>query len=195
MKGVNLIPGSRSAARRVRARVRLWIGVCGAYAVLLGAAYAWMFSAWGGRTQNWQARLAQVERETREANQVLSKRRSTLDESEANLRANSIVGDQPDWSMLLGLLARKLRDEVVLEQTVLRVSDSSGKPGAAGPVLALTGLGRTHAAVSEFVLRLEQSGVFSKVTQLESRRTALPKGEAVGFRVEATLATGEGGAR
>lgn len=191
MTGVNLIPASRLRARHRATRLRLWAVVLGVYVVVLGAAYGWMYVNWGEKRSNWTVALGQAEAEIESANQALALRRASLAEAEASLRANRAVGDQPDWSMLLGLLARRLGDDIVLESLSLRPPESArnAAPGAppVAPIVAIGGLARTHAAVSRFTLGLEETGVFSRVTLQDTRRTNLPRGEAVGFRVEAAL--------
>lgn len=187
MNGVNLIPAHRVLARRRRARVHAWTIGVGAYAVSLAAVYAVMAMTWGGSTAEWQARLASLDAQLARDTEDLKTRQKELSEKNAARQANSAVGEQPDWSMLLGLIARTVRDDVVLESTSLRPADTAAKP--AKPVtVALSGLGRTHASVSDFVLRLEGTKVFSRVALLETRRTATARAEAISFRVEAALA-------
>ncbi|MCC6661162.1 MAG: PilN domain-containing protein [Phycisphaerales bacterium] len=186
MNGVNLIPAHRTLARRRRARVRLWTIAAATHAVLLGAVYAGMAAAWGGTSAEWKGRLASINSQLDRDNDALKARQADLTEKLAAKQANDAVGEQADWSMLLGLIARTVRDDVVLENSSLRPGDPGAKP-ARPLTLALSGLGRTHGAVSDFVLRLESTRVFSHVALLETRRTALPHAEAIAFRVEAAI--------
>lgn len=194
MTGVNLIPASRLRARHRAARLRLWAVLVGLYAAALAGAYGWMHVTWGGKRSNWTVALGEAENDIASSTQTLALRRAALADVEASLRANRAVGEQPDWSMLLGLLARHLGQDIVLESLSLRPPDSArnAAPGAppVAPIVALGGLARTHAAVSRFTLELENTGVFSRVTLQDTRRTTLPRGEAVGFRIEAALGQG-----
>jgi Tfp pilus assembly protein PilN len=189
MNGVNLIPAYRVAARKQRGRLRLWGAIGAGYAMAVAVVYLWMAAAWGGRSHDQRSHLAAVETRLADSNRALKARQASLAEAEANHRANELVGEQPDWSMLLGLLGRTVGQEVVLEQVALRPPDPNSKVYQP-PVLALNGLGRTHGAVTGFVLRLEETKVFSKVTIQETKRTATPATEAISFRVEAVIALG-----
>jgi Tfp pilus assembly protein PilN len=186
MNGVNLIPAHRVLARRRRARVHVWTLAIGAYIGALGLAYAAMAAAWSGTNAQWQGKITSLDAQLARDNDALKVKQKELAEKQAARQANSAVGEQPDWSLLLALLARTVQDDVVLESTSLRPADTAATP-VKPMTLALSGLGRTHEAVSDFVLRLEGTKVFSRVSLLETRRTATPRAEAIAFRVEAAL--------
>jgi hypothetical protein len=68
--------------------------------------------------------------------------------------------------------------------------------------LELSGLGRSQASVSQFILRLEQLELFERVTILKTGREMFGEHESIGFRIEATIGApastasrGEGGAQ
>ena len=59
-------------------------------------------------------------------------------------------------------------------------------------MLRLAGVGRSQAAVSQFVLRLEQLGLFDRVTLLDTRREPFGADSAVGFRAVCIMHVREG---
>jgi hypothetical protein len=115
------------------------------------------------------------------------------------------VGDQPDWGLLLPVVAHHLRGEALLSSCTLtpatdQPAPPAGKPGKADSpkprdpgarperfTLALSGLAQSQDAVSGFVAGLEATGVFDRVALAESRRAALGGQEAIAFRVECQL--------
>jgi hypothetical protein len=128
--------------------------------------------------------------------------------ADATLRASRSISEQPDWSALMALLAAKAGDEIVLKTCLVRPKDPdrqvdtrSQGPGAleggaraaqpppAEPsmVLGLSGLGLSQAAVSQFVLKLEATGLFAKVTLIDTSRAALERTDAIAFRLECSL--------
>ncbi|MDX2132052.1 MAG: PilN domain-containing protein [Planctomycetota bacterium] len=195
---LNLLPASRVRALRLRARARAWTGACAAYVVLLGAGWAWTAlsrpatASPAGDLAETQTRLADAER----ACQALRRSVSVADERLSTARA---VGDHPDWSLLLDLLARAKRADVAFERVSL--SSRGGGPPRAGEglvrrgpwTLSLAGVGGSQRAVSDFALRLEESGVFESVAvvELRSRGDARPDRPAlVEFGVQCALRDG-----
>jgi hypothetical protein len=53
--------------------------------------------------------------------------------------------------------------------------------------LEILGVGRTPVAVSQHVLRLEQTGLFSKVALVDTGREAYLNGNAIAFRLQCTF--------
>ena len=54
-------------------------------------------------------------------------------------------------------------------------------------VLGLSGLGLSQAAVSQFVLKLERTGLFARVALIDTSRAALDRTDAIAFRIECSL--------
>jgi hypothetical protein len=128
------------------------------------------------------------------------------------------VAHQPDWSVLLGLLAQSLGEEIVLTSCKLESQPPTPdapapmpRPGAAAPApestaaaaalrepgarrytLQISGIGRTQSSVSQFVLRLERLGLFERVTILKTARELFGEHDSIGFRLEATMGSGSG---
>lgn len=199
MKSVNFIPAHRLHERQRRRRLGRWGAAWAAYVVVLLGAYVCCCALYGGGSAHADelastgARIQQSVRSIDEAHRELSAAKATL-------KANQAVGNPPDWSLLLGLLARSLSDEVVLRRCVLAPgwrapASSTPPPGSGRPadhpglfLLAVTGYGRTQAAVSEFVLHLEQAGLFDQVKLVKTSREMFLSSNAIAFRLECSLA-------
>ena len=202
MTGANLIPAARREAKQRRARQRVWIIICCLYGALLVAGYGICHALLGtdDQTIDHQARKAAARAESFQRR--LAGLQAKLDEARRKLEANLAVGDQPDWSVLLTLLADTLDDDLVLSQC--RIQPPGYAQKAKGPrlrglaeqmvarrqdqfVLTISGFGRTQAAVSRFVLRLEKTDLFDQVKLVKANREPFLTDRAVAFLVECSL--------
>ena len=138
--------------------------------------------------------------------------RGELVRAAGELKSARAVGGQPDWGVLLTLLAENVGDDVVLEFCRLRPvgrawnslrGGRSYDPGTAGQapqalddsplLLELSGLGLSQTAVSGFILRLERTELFDRVRLIKSSRRAFLHKKAIAFQLECLLAgRGEG---
>lgn len=211
MNYVNLIPAPRRQAKACRSRLVRWAIVLGVYAGVLVAGHFVCDSRWsadgGALASEIRASAAQLGA----TNSLMLSIHGELVETEEKLRSARAVGRQPDWGVLLALLAKNVRSEVVLELCRLRPVDgarggrgggSSGKGEADGVVgrldrpllLELSGLATSQAAVSRFVLRLEKTGLFEQVRLVSTNQRSFQKRNVVSFRLEGLLAGRDGGA-
>ncbi|MHC4211443.1 MAG: PilN domain-containing protein [Planctomycetota bacterium] len=194
IRGVNLVPADRREARRRQRRVQAWIGVCLAYAV------AWVVVQVAVqvtmvsddrvlRGEIEQARSVVQERDTAVAALKLDRQQAV-----SQLHANLAVGKQPDWSILLALLASTLEDEIVLSSVRLKsgAAEESGTRESGATNLDFAGFGQSQAAVSRFVLRLEAISLFRSVKLQDTRREPFLADHAIAFRVECVLDDGGG---
>lgn len=214
---VNLVPAARLRARRRRRHVRRCAAGCSIYAAAALAAALACRGVWGRADASLPIRLSDAAAAAQRVAKDVAAVRAELDAHSATLRATRSIADQPDWSLLLQLLAAKEGEAIILRECRVLPSDtgplaqgappapsargkgkaprtaskSSGQPPGAptepAMVLGITGLGRSQAAVSQFVLRLEGLHLFAKVTLLETSRETFLGGEAVGFRIECSL--------
>jgi Tfp pilus assembly protein PilN len=111
----------------------------------------------------------------------------------------------PDWSLLLAMLADNISEDLVLERCSLRAVEPPPPPAPPGPasagppdgssaarqaesyVLELSGLAQSQTAVSQFVLRLEESGLFDAVRLIKTYRRQFQNSKTVGFQVRCSL--------
>lgn len=197
MGSVNLIPGPRRVARARRARVTAWAVVCGLYAAGLLIALVVMASRGRAERRDWESEISRTNQESSVLTDRLSFVRSDLAREESAHRAAAAVEGQPDWSKLFALLARCAGGEIWIEHVSMKppgtLAPGGAKPAAKEPAalrLSITGLGESHEAVSAFVLNLEGTGLFSRVTPLEMIRQQWNAREVIRFRIECTLETG-----
>ena len=190
---VNLIPSPKRLAAQRRRRTRCWVATCAVYILTIAAVYLSCRIRWGGS----DLRADEMTRISAEKD-GFSRRRTAVKGAVAALRAkidaNNAVGQQPDWSILLALLARNMGSEVVLKHCGLdldlkgRPVDDSDQTGRRRQfVLEVRGIGRTQTSVSAFVLRLEKAGLFDRVKLIRTSREDFMSGKAVAFQLACTL--------
>ncbi len=202
MISINLIPAERIARKRRHKRLRVWTGICCAYALALLAAVGAGYSAWGANDPRSGDQLKAAEEKTGNSDSTIRELQQTLIEAKASLRVSKAISNRPDWSSLLVLIAEELENKIVLDCCKLVELDNipprnETEPGnLSGPStdnkslrqkqfkLILTGLGRTQTDVSQFILRLEQVEVFDEVKLTQSVRQAFLTGEVISFRIE-----------
>ncbi len=198
MMQVNLIPMHRRVARRRRTAIHRWSFACACYAFALGVVWVGLASTLNADRAAIESDLADADLELKTTKQELAEHRRDLRRVQAHLDANREVTGLPDWSLLLGLLAKQVGDDVVLsecnllpvEQTVQVASPSPQKNApAAGATISLSvaGLARSQPAVSQFVLRLEELGLFTKVKLVDTRREPFLDGNAIAFQIDCAL--------
>lgn len=198
---VNLVPSARREAQVRSARIRFWFLTCAVYGfgwlgvlVLVGA------TALNDDT-GLRDELRQVNGLVAESESELAALRSELGRSRDELTTSLTIGKQPDWSALLALLSTTLGDRIVLRNCKLTTlhKSSSARESVSGVArvsttiqLQLGGFGLAQQAVSEFVLRLEETSLFRQVKLLDTRREPFLDGDAIAFHVECLLETEEG---
>ena len=187
VQAVNLLSPARLAARHRRRRIRSWVVGVGMYAALLVAIWMGARVLTGGAGQTLASQIDRTERRITQSKQRMAALQPKLAEARTTLAASRAVGEQPDWSLLLGLLSKLLDERTVLTNCRLEPLDDAPRT-AEGPYrLHISGMGRTQVAVSAYMLRLEESGLFDKVTLVDTQTEPFRQGEAVGFRIECRL--------
>jgi hypothetical protein len=195
MNGVNLIPAGRLRLRRAVSRLRRWAIAVPITGTLLVCAYFLGAISLGGASGAAATALAQ----THEKIDALKARSGKLGrdnrEQNAVLRANRAVGEQPDWGLMLSLLASRLGEDAVLSACTVEpvppdpsvktpVKSEAGRPSKLR--LTIKGQSRTQEAASRFVIELERTGVFDRVTLVETKRSEPPL-EDISFEVLCAL--------
>ena len=219
MNGVNFIPRARRERAARRTRLRAWAVGAAAYALVGVVALAASGTGAVVEDPSVAQELARLPNQIDTSRRALANLQGQLTEAQAKLDAARAVAQQPDWSVLLGLLAQSLGEEIVLTSCKLdsdpvepeRPAGAAQRPGTAANLkpadaqlprpdgarytLLLSGLGRTQSSVSQFVLRLEALGLFGRVTILKTNREMFGEHESIGVRLEATIAGAEGAQR
>ncbi len=207
---VNLVPSARREEQVRSDRIRFWFMTC----VIYGLGWLAVLVLVGATALNDDAgprdELRQVNTLIAESESELAALQGELARSRAELTPSLTIGKQPDWSALLALLSTTLGDRIILRNCKLTTFHKS--PGARGPVTASTikdrpmrgvaresttiqlqlgGFGLAQQAVSEFVLRLEETSLFRQVKLLDTRREPFLNSDAIAFHIECLLETEE----
>jgi len=204
---VNLIPLQRRRAKARRARARAWFVIGGGYAAVLIIAGAAMLLLMSPAESTGDLRKASTEIER--SNQQVTAIRLVLAEAQQTLASARAVSDQPDWSILLAVIADSRGDELVLNR--IDVAPAKDEAPPVGPVappssvqtvglapkpvsraaakadVRLAGIGRSQAAVAQFVLQLESTDLFEHVWLLQTTRQDYLGDEAFAFELDCPL--------
>ena len=205
MISVNLIPMHRRQQRRLRARRAGWIIAASAYAVLLTGTYGIWRYAWSDDS-DLGSRIAKLQDGIDETNRNIERVGFSLNETRVSLIIEQSVNGQPDWSMLLAMLADLRGDDIVLKNCLVDAASETirerapepavgviAAPQVAGPeraVVRLQGYGRSQAVVAQFVLRLEQAGLFDDVSLVKTNREPFMDDHAMSFQVDCQIKVG-----
>ncbi len=210
---INLLPRSIRDARVRRRAACAWGVVCIVACVASGlwALHSRSQSGDGGRelTRLLGERVKSIE----SIKQQIARTSSVMATVQKELVVSDHIRARPEWSQLLTLLSSFVGEGAVIEQcriteaaappAVRVVAKPSAKPdpgGAkqqiktdegpalAGYVLQLGGAARDQDRVSEIVMAMERSGLFTQTTLVQMRRRSLLRGEAIGFEIRAELA-------
>ncbi len=211
---INLVPAPRRISRRRQTLIKRWVTATCIYSALLVVLVVIFQALAGTAVHNVDQDIARVESDIEATRKQISEVAPLLIESRLTLQASQAVDNQADWSVLLALLTSRLNDRVVLSScsltpmtptgataapTVPRVGGgpvqvaTNASPGAkAGKQLRLDvrGLAQAQAALSAFVLELEQTKLFEKVVLQDAQRVEFRKGDAIQFQVICHLREG-----
>jgi len=187
-RAVNLIPSHRLECRRQRRRIQLWCVGCSGYGVVLGGLWLSVCVWYGSPDQAIAADLITVEARISDVSAAIDQLQPRLAAAEAMLAASGSIGHRADWTALLTLLADLLDDRTVLSACHLApLTGSTGSGPARDYALTLSGLARSHADASAYVLRLEESGLFDRVQLLDTRTELFVGERAVAFRIACAI--------
>jgi len=202
MHDVNLIPAARLARRRRNARLRVWGAICGAYVMCLIASSTTLQALRASEDRSLNGQRATLAQQIEQANVDLQATGKELADATASLETTLAIHNQPDWSKLFVALSERCGVEIVLSRCQLTTLTGDNKvlteqwigSMPARPLgslliecrhtLVLSGFGTSQEAVSQFVLRLEATGLFRIVRLMSSSRQSFLDQEAVGFSVE-----------
>jgi hypothetical protein len=208
MKSVNLIPAPRLVAKRRRLHLRRCAVGCAVWAVMSATAAGATHVMWRtAMDPQAQERLAQVEDEIERTDRAIGTARAQLAAAQSTLRANEAISNQPDWGVLLAVLAQSIKEDVVLKSCHVhpagRRGDARRAPAAAGTsvtsatsgggaeavpfVLDANGMAKDLEAAHRFVDELEKTGLFARVTLLDTSREPFINSDAIAFHLSCSL--------
>ena len=182
MNRSNLLPPDRQAANRHRRARRRWVTIDAALAILLAMiATVYLVS----RTSPPEAAAARATDLTAlNATLVATRQQSVILQAKARVAAEG--SDRPDFSHLLTAVARSLGNDIVLDGV-----DAAPATNGKTRTVTLAGVGRSHAAVTQFTLRIEAMRLFTAVRLADTSARAIGGVDGVGFRVLCSWPAGE----
>lgn len=191
MRARNLIPPYRLSRRHRRQRLRAWLIGSGIYAAAL-VAVALLVHQHTASARDRAGELSAASRDVEQARRAMDLQQRRLNAAMVEQAANRAVSHQPDWSILLAALAGELGDQIVFRSCRLDALDESGA-ASCDVAIKLSGLGKGQSAVSQFILRLEESGLFDQVKLIRTAREAMGDSTAVAFELECHFGPSQGG--
>lgn len=221
MSTVNLIPASRRAARRHATQRRRWTVACSLYGLAIGTAWIALASH-GGAASTAQARLADEQRRRDDAGRLLRQAQSQVQAATRTVEAAKVVRGNPNWGVVLRLVARALPDDMLLDRCAIKPitaaeaaaypalvrSKPADKPdksrpsqaaNAPSPVVGyavlIGGVAPNPTSATGYVLRLQECGLFDGVVLKEVRGRTVRGVDGAAFSVECLLAETVGGTR
>jgi hypothetical protein len=167
-------------------------GAAYAGALLCASAAAWAF--WGASVRPLAGELQKSRTDIAAINEAFAATRTDLDEARQTLTSRLALAGQPNWALLMGMIAQTTSEEVTLDQCRLEpvggvggfvelnadarsVLGGRANPKAEAQVgprysMRINGSGKTAQAVSQFVLRLQQTQLFERVSLIKTSRGA-----------------------
>ena len=208
-RSINLSPRYRIESRLRRKRARVWAVSLGVY-VLGAAAIAFSLNvAWQRAEQAVADRLSRLQEQLAVQNEKVALIQPRITDAALQLQASRAVAEQPDWSLLLNLLGHTRGSEIVLQRCALfpvrpevvatQAVESEAKTSASGVAgkkpselkpneldyrLEISGLGLTQQDVLQYLIRMEQTGLFQRVKLLDASASPYGSKRVVAFRLE-----------
>ena len=200
------MPTPRRQAKACRARLRQWLAIGVAFVGMLAMICITCHRTWGVGVDPLADEIRQTTDRISASGRTIAELQEQLTASRWKLDTFRGVGQQPDWGVMLKLVADGLGSEVVLKSCELNeiaipLKTASGESGDSqisvtsvsedkkqiAFVLSVSGLGRSQTAVSQFVLRLERSGMFDNVRLVSTMREPFLNAKAIAFRLKCRL--------
>jgi len=175
---------------------------CATYGMTLCTALLVARIAWAREDGGWEERCRSTQQSVHEQSAKVTQLKGELADVRHRLQVAQSVCTQPDWGLLLVLLASVMDDNVVLSECDLVTVDSQATEItndlktwlSSSPIetllstrryrLKVTGFARTQSSLSEFVLGLEHTKVFESVRLVKSCRQAFRDGQAIAFSID-----------
>jgi len=198
----DLLPEEYRRIRHQRRRIKRWGAVLGATATVMLAGSIGLRAGAGGDDEQMRAALAKIRAESAQRQARIEDWSGELSQVRKALDLARSVGDHPDWSVLLALVADSLGQNTVLESINLDPMGGEAVASVSGPepiqtpggyILGLSGYGKSQVDVTRLAIRLERSGLFDRVNLVQTRSAAVGQVEAVFFRFECSLGASAGG--
>lgn len=193
MNSANLLPLPKQLRRARSRRVWRWLIAASTVLVLCAATYAGCVFVLRDSKAPSAADFSSAARELSQINGEAGRLKAQLAGVQQEVYSAQSLSEQPDLSLLLGLISRTADERIILSRCELTESGPGGKGSEAesasigGAVLRLDGFGKTQTAVAAFVLQLETTGVFDRVTLVQSHSQPVLGTDAAAFRIQCAM--------
>ncbi len=174
-----------SAATRTRLlkhdRRHLWMGCLGGYFALLGVGAVLTAITLRAEVTVAPATVITAEQQAAKKDEKLSSIKAQLAAMQVKAATDKAIGQHPDWSILLGILAQARGETIDMSMVSIAPAVLPGgtKRTTARPTryaLRIGGLAADHASLTSFILRIEKLSIFDKVVLSDNRMVTSTNG-------------------
>ena|SRR5579862_1318995 len=204
MKSGNLIPADRIAARQLRFHARGCAAFCGAFAFAALLVAMSCRLSWDDNLDAMRHNLEMTNDQAQIATVTAERYRAESSAAKNELDTSRRIRSQPDWGLLVGAIAQRADDSIVLKSIAVSMANAPAMsipfplPAPMGKIetaprriVSITGVGDSRLSVSRYILALDKSGLFSRVNELESKKESLLGTDGVSFKLECMIDEGK----
>lgn len=187
MKSVNLISEKRRDEQAKCTCMVRWSSGLAAWAFLICVACI-AAAALSNIESNFESSRSAIVLRTTAAQTSAATSSAQIDRIRKRLEVARAVEAHPDWSVLLPVVSSRLGDDVALER--ISLEPVRGEEATRRATLTLSGVGTDRAALSDFVIRLEETGVFARVETATAQRRPIGANEFFAFELRCRVGSG-----
>jgi Tfp pilus assembly protein PilN len=191
MKCMNLMSQHRREEQARCTCMARWSGCLAAWACLISVACI-AAAALSNMESNFESSRSAIVLRTTAAQASASASSSQIDRIRKRLEVARAVEAHPDWSVLLPVVSSRLGDDIALER--ISLEPVRGEEATRRATMTLNGVGTDRAALSDFVIRLEETGVFTRVETATAQRRPIGQKEFFAFELRCRVGSGWEGA-
>lgn len=187
VNSVNLISTQRLIQQRRTTCIMRWSAGLAIWGTLVTVACIAVTALSNIETDFESTRSALVLRTTA-AQASATQSKAAIDDINKRLAVSKAVRSYPDWSVLLPIVSNELGSDIALEK--ISLEPIRGEQARQRATLTLTGVGTSRAALSEFVIRLEETGAFARVETASAQRRPIRDHEFFAFELNCRIGNG-----
>lgn len=202
MISINLMPARRQQDRLKRAYIQRWGmgGVAYCFVTLIVCVIVRITAVGPNPDRDYD--LDEARQSVHSLNAAIGAIEIEIEQGQSMLAATQDLANNPDWGLLLGFVGKMVSGDLVLKEYQLQdatpqapvinqATDAQDRSIGAFQFV-VKGWGRTQAAVTDFTVKLERTGLFENVKLLDSNLQPLGSGSAVSFTIQCTMRDSQG---
>lgn len=138
-----------------------------------------------------EERMVQAQSRVESGNTLITSKSALLAQRQRELQAEQALTLRPDWSGVITLVTRQFNDQLMMTGFQLGDANDNGVRNGLGPIAAdtpresvwliLSGVAEANSEVPGLIMRLEQLGLFERVTMTGAQREAFAGGSRTTF--------------